>query len=99
VTEDRARGSDQGPHTHEQEVLDEDVFERIEQLVSEEHGLRRREEDEPLDAGPRQRLERLQVTLDQCWDLLHRRRALRDAGKDPDGAAVRSEQVVEHFEQ
>ena len=83
----------------EAEPPDEDVLERIEQLVSEEHSLFKREEENPLDPEARERLDRLNVALDQCWDLLHRRRALRDAGKDPDGAAVRSEEIVEHFEQ
>jgi DNA-binding transcriptional ArsR family regulator len=35
-------------------------------------------------------LEEIRVSLDQCWDLLRQRRALRDAGKDPEGAQARS---------
>ncbi|HXU47731.1 MAG TPA: DUF2630 family protein, partial [Candidatus Binatia bacterium] len=36
---------------------------------------------------------------DQCWDLLRQREALREFGKDPDRAQVRSADVVENYEQ
>jgi uncharacterized protein DUF2630 len=39
----------------------------------------------------------LQVTLDQCWDLLHQRRARRSAGMDPDDAQVRDAREVEGY--
>jgi hypothetical protein len=39
----------------------------------------------------------LKVTLDQMWDLLHQRRARRDAGLDPDNAETRSPDVVEKY--
>jgi hypothetical protein len=39
------------------------------------------------------------VQLDQCWDLLRQRRARRAAGQDPDAAAVRPADVVEHYQQ
>jgi hypothetical protein len=39
------------------------------------------------------------VTLDQYWDLLRQRRARRDAGQDPDVAHMRSENIVENYEQ
>jgi len=45
------------------------------------------------------RVEALKVELDQCWDLLRQRRALREFGKDPDQAAVRPASVVEKYEQ
>jgi len=44
-------------------------------------------------------LNSIQVELDQCWDLLRQRRALREFGKDPDRAQVRSRDVVERYEQ
>ena len=47
----------------------------------------------------RKRLANVQVELDQCWDLLRQRRALRDVGLDPDEAEVRPPQVVENYEQ
>ena len=45
----------------------------------------------------RERMKRIEVTLDQCWDLLHQRRARRAAGLDPDQASVRDEQTVEGY--
>jgi hypothetical protein len=39
------------------------------------------------------------VSLDQCWDLLRQRRALRDAGFDEDTATARDPAVVENYEQ
>jgi len=44
-------------------------------------------------------LQELKVLLDQSWDLLRRRRALRDVGGDPDAAEVRQPEVVERYEQ
>jgi hypothetical protein len=45
----------------------------------------------------RERLRRIEVTLDQAWDLLHQRRARRDAGLDPDGATMRDPETVEGY--
>jgi len=39
----------------------------------------------------------VQVELDQCWDLLRQRRALRETGGDPDLAQVRPPDVVEKY--
>jgi hypothetical protein len=39
----------------------------------------------------------VRVELDRCWDLLRQRRALRNAGADPDDAAVRDADVVEKY--
>ena len=47
----------------------------------------------------RERLRELKVSLDQCWDLLRQRHALREAGGDPDAADVRRPEVVEGCEQ
>jgi hypothetical protein len=47
----------------------------------------------------RQRMDRLEVTLDQCWDLLRQRRARRHTGADPDQAQVRPASVVERYQQ
>ena len=53
------------------------------------------------DAGDddRRRLGELKVMLDQCWDLLRQRRALREAGLDADAARVRDPEVVEGYQQ
>ena len=74
---------------------DQPVRKHIEHLVKEEHRLR--EESSATDAD-RRRLEAIQVELDQCWDLLRQRRALREFGEDPDHARVRPADVVEKYE-
>jgi hypothetical protein len=76
---------------------DQKIHSTIEQLVTEEHELWERESTGNATDGDRRRLEDLKVSLDQCWDLLRQRRALRDAGRDPDDAAARPEQVVENY--
>jgi Protein of unknown function (DUF2630) len=78
-------------------MQDEDVIGRINQLATEEHELFERESRGEASEGDRQRIERLQVTLDQCWDLLHQRRARRNAGLDPDEAEVRDPGTVEGY--
>ena len=78
---------------------DDEVLARIHLLVDEEHELRNRHSDEPLDDESATRLSDLEVSLDQCWDLLRQRRAKRDAGLDPDEASARSEGTVEHYQQ
>jgi hypothetical protein len=78
---------------------DNQIHSRIEQLVAEEHDLWSRESSGSAGDQDLQRLESLKVSLDQCWDLLRRRRALREEGGDPDTATVRSSDVVEHYEQ
>lgn len=80
-------------------MADDQIHSRIEQLVSEEHALWQRESTGGATADERRRLESLQVSLDQCWDLLRQRRALRDAGLDPETAHVRDPGVVEGYEQ
>jgi hypothetical protein len=75
------------------------VHDTIEQLVAEEHKLWDREAAGAATEGDRRRLEQVRVALDQCWDLLRQRRALREFGRDPDEAAVRSEDTVGRYEQ
>ena len=78
---------------------DIELHARIEQLVAEEHELWKSEAAGGVTESDRQRLDSIKVTLDQCWDLLRQRRALRSAGLDPDVATVRGEETVEHYEQ
>jgi len=75
---------------------DEPVLDRIKKLVEEEHALFSSKERDP---NAHARLEALQVQLDQCWDLLRQRRALREFGGDPDRAKVRPPNVVENYKQ
>jgi hypothetical protein len=80
-------------------VSDESIAARIERLVAEEHELRSREQGdnaEELDADAR-RLRAIELELDVYWDLLRQRRALRDAGGDPDQATARDPDTVERY--
>jgi hypothetical protein len=78
---------------------DSQIHGTIEQLVAEEHDLWEREAAGSSTDDDRRRLEQLKVSLDQCWDLLRQRRALREAGRDPGEAEVRRAEVVERYEQ
>lgn len=42
------------------------------------------------------KLHQMKLELDQCWDLLRQRRALRDAGKNPDRAEARDIDSIEN---
>ena len=44
-------------------------------------------------------LQKMKLELDQYWDLLRQRRALRDAGKNPDKAETRAIDTIENYEQ
>jgi len=76
---------------------DKEVLGRINDLAREEHELFERESHGKVTDADRERLRRIEVTLDQCWDLLRQRRARRAAGLDPDGAQVRDEKTVEGY--
>jgi Protein of unknown function (DUF2630) len=78
---------------------DPQIHGTIEQLVAEEHELWEREAAGNASDADKQRLEQLKASLDQCWDLLRQRRALREAGLDPDAAALRDPSVVQRYEQ
>jgi Protein of unknown function (DUF2630) len=78
-------------------MADEQVIERINELAHEEHALWERESQGGLSADEQERLKHLGVQLDQCWDLLHQRRARRNAGQNPDDASVRDERTVEGY--
>ena len=60
---------------------DPQIHTEIEQLVAEEHELWERESAGTAGESDRQRLASVKVSLDQCWDLLRQRRALREAGQ------------------
>jgi hypothetical protein len=78
---------------------DEQIHNRIEKLVAEEQELFGRVGEGGLNANEHNRLESIRVSLDQCWDLLRQRRALRESGQDPEAAHVRDPEVVERYEQ
>ena len=78
---------------------DPQIHSSIEQLVAEEHELWQRESSGNATEDDRDRLKTVQVSLDQCWDLLRQRRARREAGLDPDTAKERPPNVVEGYQQ
>ena len=80
----------------ENQSEDQPVLNHIQRLVDEEHQLYQQGK---LPKADRKRLESVQIELDQCWDLLRQRRALRDVGYNPDEAEVRPPRVVENYEQ
>lgn len=75
---------------------DTGILKHIENLVGEEQKLYHRGD---LTSEDQVRLDRLQIELDQCWDLLRQRRALREFGQDPDKAHTRPPDMVEKYEQ
>jgi hypothetical protein len=70
---------------------DTTILGRIDKLVAEEHKLRATSDPD------RARLQELEETLDQCWDLLRRRGALREAGGNPDDAKPAPVSEVEGY--
>jgi Protein of unknown function (DUF2630) len=78
------------------QTSDGSVLRHIEELVSQEHRL---QAQAALSEEDRARLRAVEIELDQSWDLLRQRRALRAAGQDPDRAEVRSSDIVEKYEQ
>jgi hypothetical protein len=78
------------------EDKDQSVLSHIDRLVKEEEILYGHSE---LTEDDRHRLAELKVQLDQCWDLLRQRRALREFGDDPDKAKLRPAKIVENYEQ
>ena len=77
---------------------DEQVLSRIDELVREEEELLHRHEGEDgLTPEEETRLAQLKVRLDQAWDYLRQRRALRQYGEDPEEASLRDPDVVENY--
>ena len=73
---------------------DASVFAQIQRLVKEEHELFERGE---LHSEELHRMAALQAELDQSWDLLRQRRALRDSGRDPSEAHLRDADVIKRY--
>jgi len=78
------------------ENKDQPVLGHIDGLVKEEERLYAKGE---LTDDDGDRLAKIKVELDQCWDLLRQRRALREFGRDPEQAKVRPPNVVENYEE
>jgi Protein of unknown function (DUF2630) len=78
-------------------VDDKEILAQINKLADKEHELFKREAADGVTDEERAELRKLEVTLDQCWDLLHQRRARRSAGLDPNAAQVRDPDTVEKY--
>jgi Protein of unknown function (DUF2630) len=77
---------------------DKQTFDRISALVAEEKELRAKLQHGDISQDEEhQRLRAVETELDQCWDLLRQRRALRETGGDPRSAAVRPGDQVEGY--
>lgn len=77
---------------------DKEILHRITTLVDEEHVLRTKSQHGEVSSDDeRSRLNQLETALDQCWDLLRRRRADRANGTDPDTEQARSVSEVEGY--
>src|SRR5450631_2517614 len=75
-------------------TTDKNVLGHIEELVTEEKKLYAQGE---ISDAERERLAKINVELDRCWDLLRQRRALAEYGRNSDEAEVRSAKVVENY--
>jgi len=73
---------------------DDQIHETITKLVDDEHRLRAQSDHTDEE---RAALARLEESLDQCWDLLRQRDALRAVGGDPDAAQARPVPEVEGY--
>jgi hypothetical protein len=77
---------------------DQDILAQVNKLVAEEQELRSKLQHHEIDESEEhQRLRAVEVELDQCWDLLRQRRALRETGRDPREARVRPAGEVEGY--
>jgi hypothetical protein len=74
---------------------DKTILQHVSELVEEEKRLRIGASQAPDKA---ERLRHIDEQLDQCWDLLRQRRALREFGEDPEKAQVRDARTVEGYE-
>ncbi len=87
-----------GPHTTIF-MDDQEILHRIQALVDEEHKLMQKSQAGGLEEDQHARMQALEVSLDQCWDLLRQRRARRNAGLNPEEAQARPAEIVEHYQQ
>jgi hypothetical protein len=79
-------------------MAEQDILTHIKELVAAEHELRSQEAAKQIDPDDaRRQLAELEVTLDQCWDLLRDRRARIEAGEPPDEARVNPASQVEGY--
>ena len=77
---------------------EQNILGSISDMIAKEHEIRQQLVSGKLrEADAHEQLSALEVSLDQCWDLLRQRRARREFSQDPDQAAVRPASVVEKY--
>lgn len=80
-------------------TTDEQIQQRIEELVAEEKALQDRGVGAGMTEAEHGRLEEVRLELDQQWDLLRQRRGREEFGLDPDVVHARDPETVEDYEQ
>ena len=79
---------------------DQEIHQRITELIDTEHRLRASLQDGELSATEEHaQLKAAEEALDQAWDLLRQREARRNAGLNPDEAEPRPVGEVESYRQ
>jgi hypothetical protein len=96
TSKDNAQNKIQSKAQKKDQGKEQPVLNHIDRLVKEEERLYGQRQ---LTDDDRTRLSELKVELDQCWDLLRQRRALREFGEDAGKAEVRPAKIVENYEQ
>lgn len=87
-----------GPLNTRTMTTDADIHTQISALVDRERELRTELQAGEISSDDEQaQLRDIEAKLDQCWDLLRQRQALRDSGGDPASAAVRPVPEVEQY--
>ncbi|GAA1788130.1 DUF2630 family protein [Planosporangium flavigriseum] len=79
-------------------MAEDPILKHIRELVEDERRLRAKVLTGELPTDEEQaRLRQVEKSLDQCWDLLRRRRAAEDQGTDPDTVVPRPADEVEDY--
>lgn len=76
---------------------DRQIIARISELAEDERRLEEAHAGEGLSEEEHDRLTEIERTLDQLWDLLRQRRALRSAGRSEEQAVERPQSTVERY--
>ena len=77
---------------------DKQILAHIDELIKTEHELRGKLSAGELSTDEEHaQLRTAEEALDQCWDLLRQRRARRQYGENPEGAASRPTSEVEGY--
>lgn len=75
-----------------------DIFDKIDKLVSEQKQVRSDLQKGKLSPDEENSaIKRIEVALDQCWDLLRQRQGRKDAGENPASAQSRGASEVEGY--